>query len=379
MQHIRHNMVVVLFIIFVLNSCGSASTPSQSKPVAHPTPSPHATTQGLTPTAPSTPTPSSQITVTPSTSLQHIFYIMMENHSASQILGNTSDAPYLNQLANTYGIASHYYGVTHPSLPNYLAAISGDFQGIWDDCAAGASVTCAPQAFASALTQSQFASASSRPHLFNGQTLVDQLELHHMTWKAYMQSLPSPGFTDGSVGLYAQKHDPFMYFANIQNNPARLQRIVPFSQFDQDIQSATLPNFIWISPDVCHDMHGDPSCSSYNGLIAQGDTFIHATVQKIMSSPSWSQGSAIVIAWDENDSGQSGCCHSPSGVNGILLGGGDVPLIVVTSQGPRHIVLSNASYNHYSLLTTIEQLWQLGCIANTCGLSSAELMTKLFQ
>ena len=377
MHRIRSTLLAILCLAFVLNSCGNATTPPQSSPQTHSTPSPHATIQGITPTAPRT--PSSQVTLTPSTSLQHIFYIMMENHSASEILSNTSDAPYLNQLANTYGIASHYYGVTHPSLPNYLAAISGDFQGIWDDCSAGSGVTCAPQTFTSALTQSQFASASSRPHLFNGQTLVDQLEAHHMTWKAYMQSLPSTGFTGGSVGLYAQKHDPFMYFASIQNNPTRLQRIVPFSQFDQDIQSATLPNFIWISPDVCHDMHGDPSCPSYDGLIAQGDTFIHTTVHQIMSSPSWSQGSAIVIAWDENDSSQSGCCHSPTGIQGTILGGGDVPLIVIPSQGPGHIVLSNASYNHYSLLATIEQLWQLGCIANTCGFTSADLMTKLFQ
>jgi hypothetical protein len=66
---------------------------------------------------------------------------MMENHSASEIIGNTSDTPFLNQLANTYGTATSYYGVTHPSLPNYLAAISGSFQGIWDDCGAGASIT----------------------------------------------------------------------------------------------------------------------------------------------------------------------------------------------------------------------------------------------
>ena len=76
---------------------------------------------------------------------EHIFYIMMENHATNQIFGNTADAPYINQLASKYAIAEQYYGVTHPSLPNYLAAISGDFQGIWDDCKAGAAVMCAPE------------------------------------------------------------------------------------------------------------------------------------------------------------------------------------------------------------------------------------------
>ena len=75
----------------------------------------------------------------------HIFFIMMENHATSQIIGNTADAPFINQLAHRYSVATNYHGVTHPSLPNYLAAISGDFQGIFDDCKAGMTVTCPPE------------------------------------------------------------------------------------------------------------------------------------------------------------------------------------------------------------------------------------------
>src|SRR5262245_11458919 len=70
----------------------------------------------------------------------HIFFIMMENHATSQIIGNSADAPFINMLAQRYSLATNYHGVTHPSLPNYLAAISGDFQGIWDDCKAGMAV-----------------------------------------------------------------------------------------------------------------------------------------------------------------------------------------------------------------------------------------------
>ena len=75
---------------------------------------------------------------------QHIFYIMMEKQSFPEVIGNTADAPFINELASQYNLATNFHGVTHPSLPNYLAAISGDFQGIWDDCKAGATVTCAP-------------------------------------------------------------------------------------------------------------------------------------------------------------------------------------------------------------------------------------------
>ena len=135
---------------------------------------------------------------------KHVFFIMMENQAYKDVVGNTTDAPYINQLAGKYGVDAQYFGVTHPSSPNYLAAISGDFQGIYDDCKAGASVTCAPQEFVSAsgdfnsaqlLTTQQQQQAATQAHLFNGQTIVDQVESAHMTWKAYMQSMPSVGYT----------------------------------------------------------------------------------------------------------------------------------------------------------------------------------------
>jgi phosphatidylinositol-3-phosphatase len=371
--------VFAFALLIILASCGSSTTGQQKQSTPAPTLTPTAA-QGISVTVPTIPvTPAVSATASPqSTPLQHIFYIMMENHATNQIIGNTADAPYLNQLANSYGVASHYYGVTHPSLPNYLAAISGNFQGIWDDCPAGNTITCAPAAFGSMLTSAEYTNASQQTHLFSGQTIVDQLEAHHMTWKAYMQSMPSVGYTGGSYGLYGQKHDPFMYFATIRNNAARMQQIVPFTQFAQDIRSQTVPNFVWISPDVCNDMHGAPGCSSYDGLIAQGDAFVRGTVASIMASPAWQQGAAIVITWDENDAGRSGCCYGPTGANGVSLGGADVPLIVITSHGPHHIVLTSGSFNHYSLLATIEHLWNLGCLANTCNISNAGLLTSLF-
>lgn len=378
MRHLHYTAIVLMIVIIALAGCGGTSLSPSGTSTSQSTSSQQATSTSITATTQIT--PAQQVTLTPqSTGLQHIFFIMMENHSTNEIFGNTADAPYLNQLANTYGISTSYYGVTHPSLPNYLAALSGDFQGIWDDCPSGATVTCEPQALTSSMTSQQYASASARTHLFHGQTLVDQLETHSMTWKAYMQSLPSPGFTGGYAGLYGEKHDPFMYFASIRDNPNRLQRIVPFTQFNQDIQAGTIPNFVWISPDVCNDMHGDTSCSSYDGLIVQGDNFIHSTIQTIMASSAWKQGSAIIITWDENDASQSGCCHSPVGAGGTMLGGGHVPLIVISSQEPHHIILNNASYNHYTLLATIEYVWNLGCLANTCGLGTANLLAPLFH
>jgi hypothetical protein len=125
-------------------------------------------------------------------------------------------------------------------------------------------------------------------------------------------------------------------------------------------------------------MHGATTCSGYDSLIAQGDVFIRSAVSAIMSSAAWNAGAAIVITWDESDASNDGCCNSPVGAGDTVLGGGNVPLIVISSRGPHHLVLGSRSYNHYSLLATIEQLWGLGCLANTCGMSQAEMLTPLF-
>ena len=367
---------------------------------------------------------------------QHIFYIMMENHATSQIIGNTADAPFINQLASHHAVALNYHGVTHPSLPNYLAAISGDYQGIWDDCKAGPTVTvltCDPSAplselsfvpgagdatdpgFAAyhdpksplyglvppQLTAAQIMSGESTPHWFHGQNLVDQLELHGFTWKAYMQGLPAVGSTveyaptigGAAQKLYAQKHDPFMYFPDIRGDAARMSRIVPFTDFDQDLKGK-IPNFVWISPDQCHDMHGVsagsavllgiptcgyPASGLDHGAIQLGDAFLKATVGQIVNSSAWKQKSAIVIAWDEDDYNgyPSGCCGSPAGQGGKILGGALAPAIVITSGEAEHSV-SHHPYNHYNLLGTIQRLWNLGCLGATCAFNEDQLMLDMF-
>lgn len=344
--------------------------------------------------------------------LQHVFYVMMENHGVDEIIGNTADAPFINSLAARYGVATNYYGVTHPSLPNYLAAISGDFQGIWDDCKAGADVTCAPEEFvpdsgdatsALLLRPDQIASASATPHWFAGKNLVDQLEANDLSWTAYMQSMPEVGSTveywpyDAVTGkprkLYAQKHDPFMYFSDIRTNPERMQRIVPATQLEADLAADTVANFVWISPDQCHDMHGVspanaaavglpecgyPASGLDHGPIALGDAYVKQTVEAITSSRAWQRDSAIVLVWDEDDyAGYAGCCGSPTTTGGAVLGGARAPVIVITSKHAEHRI-SNAPRNHYSMLGTIQALWGLGCLGHTCDLDDGELMTDLF-
>ncbi len=295
-------------------------------------------------------------------SFKHVFVIMMENTGIEALLGNPN-APWINQAVQTYGVAGNYYGVTHPSQPNYIASTAGTTAGVPDDN----NVTV------------------DLPNI------VDQLESHGKTWKAYMQSYALCGgdalATSCGNQLYERKHNPFISFQDIQSNPARVAKIVDFSQFATDLASNNVPDYSWISPDQCNDMHGrggggsaDPcDFSNEQLLIKAGDTFLASTVGQITSSRAWGPNSVIFVTWDESDFTGSptdfgfgdtrGCCNANPG-------GGHVLTLTITAS-PHQPRASFVPYNHYSMLRTIEDSWRLGCLANTCDTQNVPAMTDL--
>ena len=243
----------------------------------------------------------------------HIFTIVMENEAIDAIIGNTS-APYINTLAQQYAVATNYYGITHPSLPNYIAIISGDTQGITSNC-----TNC----------------------FVDAPNIVDQIEAAGKTWKAYMESMPSPCFVGDAGSLYRQKHNPFIYFDSIRTSPSRCANIVPFSQFETDLHANTLPDYIWITPNMCNSIH---DCS-----LSTGDTWLRTWVTKIVASPAWQQDAVLFLTFDEsNPSDDSGCC--------VYAAGGHI-LTMVISPLTKPAYQSPVAYNHYSLLRTIEESW----------------------
>src|SRR5215469_15465809 len=293
---------------------------------------------------------------------QHVFVIMMENTGYDSLIGNPN-APWINQAIQQYGVATTYYGVTHPSQPNYLAATSGSTNGVTSD----------------------------NDTTINAANIVDQLESAGKTWKAYMQSL---SLCNGNLlahacgnQLYERKHDPFVSYQDVQSNPARMANIVDFSQFATDLANGTVPDYSWISPDQCHDMHGraatpsDPcDFSQVQSLIATGDSFLSSTVSAITSSRAWTGNSVIFITWDESDftgSGfqgfgdDSGCCDSPGG-----QGGGHVVTLVI-SHSNHSPATSDVAFNHYAMLATIEGGWNLGCLAFTCDTANVQPISDL--
>ncbi len=284
---------------------------------------------------------------------QHVFVIMMENTSFTSLIGNPN-APWINRAAKTYGFATNYTGVSHPSQPNYIAATSGSTNSVVND----------------------------NDTIINVSNIVDQLEAGGKTWKAYMQSLSlCVTKLDHACGnqLYERKHNPFVSYTDVQSNPARMANIVDFSQFATDLANNNVPDFSWISPDQCHDMHGraatpaDPcDFSQVQSLIATGDAFLSTTVGQIMNSQAWNGNSVIFITWDESDfpfSDTSGCCDANPG-------GGHVVTLTI-SHSDHSARSSNVAYNHYSMLSTIEGGWKLGCLALTCDTANVSPMSDL--
>ena len=238
----------------------------------------------------------------------HVAVIMMENTEYSDVIGSAA-APFINRLANRYALARDMYAVTHPSLPNYLALTGGDTFGISSDCTA-----CNVGAT----------------------SIVDQLERAHISWKAYMEDLPNPCFTGASVGEYAKKHDPFVYYTRVVNDRGWCGRVVPLTELGVDEHARTLPSFIWITPNLCHDMH---DCS-----IATGDQFLSSLVPPLLRS--LGPRGVLFITWDEGSS-DAGCCR--------LASGGHVATLVA-GPGARRGARLTTPTDHYSLLETIEGL-----------------------
>jgi hypothetical protein len=301
----------------------------------------------------------------PIPNFQHVFVIMMENTGFDSLIGNPN-APFINDVAANNGLALNYFGVTHPSQPNYIAATSGSTNGVTSDSDVTIDVP----------------------------NIVDQVEGSSRTWKAYMQSLSLCG---GNVlahacgnQLYERKHNPFVSYQDVQSDPARMSNIVDFSQLSSDLTAGNVANYVWISPDQCHDMHGrfsptpdtDPCAFQHvQGLIAAGDTFLASTVDAITSSQTWqNSNSLIVITWDESDftgSGfngfgdDSGCCDSLPG-----KGGGHVVTLVISSTNSS-MRRSGVAFNHYSMLATVQHAWSLGCLGFTCDSPAVRPMISL--
>lgn len=248
----------------------------------------------------------------------HIVIIIFENREYTTVVGSR-DMPYFNLLASTYTLLNQHYAVTHPSLPNYLSLIGGDTFGITDDC-------------------------DSSDCYINSPSLPDLIEASGRTWKTYQDDMPSPCFTGDTV-RYVRRHNPFIFFDPIRTNTERCTNsIVPLTQLDVDIALNELPNFIFITPDVCY--------SAQDCAIELADGFLRQQMDKIYPAlEATKEPYLIILTWDEGQSNES-CCSLPQ------QGGGRVATILISPQVKQNFQ-DNNPYSHYSILKTISEAWGL--------------------
>jgi hypothetical protein len=237
-------------------------------------------------------------------SFKHVFVFVFENKESDSVIGG-QQAPTFSAMAARYATLTRYYGVTHPSLPNYLALVSGSTFGVHDDC-----------------TSCQFAARN----------LADSLEAAKKTWKAYAEGLPRRGFMGVAFGGYAKKHMPFLYFRNIATRRARRENVVPLGQLTADLRAHRLPDFALVVPNLCNSMH---DCS-----VATGDAWLRRRLPPLLSQPN----TVVFVIFDEGRSAVRGGGHIPAFAAGTAVKPGS------------HF---GRVTNHYGLLRTVEEAWGL--------------------
>jgi len=250
--------------------------------------------------ATTTPTPTPGPSPSAAPTFAHVLLLLEENHSYSDVIGNSA-MPYLNGLAQQYGLAAQYYANAHPSLPNYFMLTVG-------------------------VTETNSDSFSG---VVSDDNVVRELVKAGKSWKCYAEALPSPGYLGGDAGSYLRHHNPFTYFSDVQNDPTQAANIVPFSQFATDLANNALPQYSFIVPDMMDDAH--------TGTLAQADSWLQENIAPLISNANFQSSGLLIIVFDESETTDT------------AYGGGHIPAVIVSSQAKKGYV-SQTLFQHQSTL-----------------------------
>lgn len=313
--------------------------------------------------------------------IRHVFVIVLENEPYQITFGPDSLAPYLaHELPRRGALLQNYYAIGHASLDNYLAMISGQAPN--------------PQTQGDCAVMTEF--VPTQPGLdANGQlpgegcvypeqvkTLSDQLDAAGLSWKGYMEDMGKDpareapecahvpiGVHDATNGAsptdqYADKHNPFIYFHSIIDNPARCaSHVVNLERLRSDLRRIEdTPNFAYITPNLCHDGHDAPCRNGEPGGLISADQFLRTWVPRILASPAYRRDGLLIVTFDEGTDADA-CCGEQSLPGGPVPGrfgpGGGRIGAVLLSPFIRPGTVSTQQYNHYSFLRSIEDLFGL--------------------
>jgi hypothetical protein len=308
--------------------------------------------------------------------------IVLENEGENSSFGTNATAQYLGRELPAMGrLLPHYFAVGHQSLDNYIALVSGQppNAATEGDCPFYADFVATGPASADGVLPGQgCVFPASVP------TIANELDQANRTWRIYGEDMaaspnvaatscrhPAINTPDGYAGAsandnYATRHIPFVYFHSVIDNTAECQRgVVDFSKFEGDLASASsTPALSFLIPNLCEDGHDDPCQNGTAGGYAGIDRFLRAWVPRIVHSPAYEADGLLIVTFDESDSqDSSACCNETAGPNtpspGITgAGGGDTGTVLLAPcLGPGSV--DTASYNHYSLLRTVEDVFGL--------------------
>ena len=245
-----------------------------------------------------TPSPTSPVTGFPT--FNHVFLVVEENHSFTEVIGNSS-MPYFNSLASKYGLAKQYFANAHPSLPDYLILTTGRAE-TFDDTFSGS---------------------------ISDDNIARELVNAGKSWRAYQESIPSAGYLGADVPPYVRRHNPFSYFSDVQNSPSQAANIVPFSQFATDLANNALPQYSFITPNVDNDGH--------DGTLAAADSWLQSNIAPLIASTTFKNGGLLVITFDEGQNSD------------VDHGGGQVATLIISSNAKSNYQ-SQTLYQHQSAL-----------------------------
>jgi hypothetical protein len=246
----------------------------------------------------------------PSVRFGHVIVVVEENANFGNVIANPA-LPYLNGLANQYGLAANYFANAHPSIPNYFELTTGQILTLID---------------------------ASTPHNFpvSSENVVRELLAAGKSWKSYAEDIPSAGYTGGDTGRYAVRHNPLAYLTDVQNDTQQVQNLVPFTQFAADLSASKLPDYSFIVPNLCNDAH---DCS-----LGTSDAWLKTNIDPLIQSPQFQKDGLLIIVFDEADTLD------------FTSGGGHVAAIIVSPLVKRGYK-SIAFYQHQSVLRlTLEGL-----------------------
>lgn len=245
---------------------------------------------------------------------------------------------------------SNFYATTHPSMPNYMASIAGDYFGMDDD------------------TDGLIAPA-------NVATVIDLLESKNISWAHYEEDMPYTGFTGdefhGKKGkdMYVRKHNPAVLHKSVTESPHRLAQVKNLSmtdthrsEFHKDLKANTLPQWMFITPNMTSDGHDSD--------MQTAGKWTRNFLEPLLTNPNFTKNTLILVTFDETDA-----YEIKNQVLAVLVGDAIPSELVGTTD-------SNF-YNHYSEIATVSANWDLPTLgrwdvgANVFGLVGAKTGDKI--